>query len=359
MKIQSGDREWNISDDERNQLTAWLTINRACNLRCEWCYAKMTDFASEDMSLEIVEKCINIVKGQGVESIILIGGEPTIHPKFFEILDLIKKTGLRAYLVSNAIKFADMSFLEKTIMAGVSSITVSFKAVDRDTFFRDTGKDLFQESITAVKNIVKLDVHHVVNVTACDETLSRLDELIETLKTTGTDKFSIDTGKPVFVDGKSSMEGMGTPTEMAGFFMSNYEKFKASGLRFSVKVAIPFCNFPKKFVDMMIEDGNILTGCQMTSNRGLIFDPSGEWLPCNHLCDISLGKLGKDFLSPEDYWKYRKSSEVKDFYSEMSTYPDNRCEDCEYWPMCGAGCKLYWLHYNADQLIGTFQGEGR
>jgi radical SAM protein with 4Fe4S-binding SPASM domain len=356
MELKAGDKSWILSDDERPPLTAWLTINRACNLRCVWCYAKMTGYKKDTMTLETAGKSIALMQDLGLKSAILIGGEPTVHPNFFEIIRMVREAGMEAYLVTNAIRLADKHFFEKTLKAGVTSITVSFKAANSEMFIRDTGVDMFKTQVQAVRNIVESSINHVVNITACENLMANFDEMIEAVKSTGTDKFSIDTGKPIFLNGKSSVKGMGSPKEMADFFMNVYPKLEKSDLRFSVKVAVPFCLFPIDFVDKMIEDGNILTGCQMTSARGLIVDPLGRLLPCNHICDNFIGKIGEDFSTAEELRAFRRSEPMLEFYQAVSGYPDVLYSECEYWEMCGAGCKLYWLHYGADDMLGNFCG---
>lgn len=356
MKLEDKGKSWILSDDERPKLTSWLTINRACNLRCNWCYAKISGYFGEtSMDLCTAGMCVNLIKELGGKSVILIGGEPTIHPRFFEIISLIRQAKLNAFLVTNAIRLSDEKFLEKTLNAGVSSITVSFKAADRKTFQKDTGKDYFHHSVQAVKNIVKAGVNHVVNVTACENLIDDFEPMIETVKSTGTDKFSIDVGKPIFVNGKSVVDGMKSPRQIARFFLDVYPLLEKTGLRFSVKVAVPFCLFPQSFVDKMIDDGNILTGCQMIGRRGLIFDPLGKLLPCNHLCDLFLGEMGRDFSNADEFWKIKNSPLSQNFYKMVSAYPDERCAECPYWQMCESGCKLFWLHYNAEEMIGDFR----
>lgn len=362
MEYQSKGKVWFLSDDVRPRLTAWLTINRACNLRCNWCYALsgnknktvVKNIMQDTMSLANVDLSINFARNLGINSLILIGGEPTVHPHFLEIVSKIKEAGLNVYLVSNIIKFSTKEFLEQAISNGVSSITVSFKGANREIFFQDTGRDYFERAVKALRNVVESGVHYVVNITACENFVSHYEEMISLMAETGADRFSIDTGKPVFTDDGPTMEGMKSPKEMADFFMAVYPKLTASGLRFSVKIAIPFCLFPRDFIDMIIDEGNILTGCQMVGCRGLIIDPNAKILPCNHICDQYLGEIGKDFSDADTFWRFRKN-ELKDFYESITAYPSKKCQECEYWQMCGAGCKLYWLYYGQEAMLGNFQ----
>jgi len=52
----------------------WLTVNRFCNFRCSWCYAKETQFRPEDdMSFDLACELVNLMTSLGVRNTILIG----------------------------------------------------------------------------------------------------------------------------------------------------------------------------------------------------------------------------------------------------------------------------------------------
>jgi len=339
--------------DIPNKLTAWLTINRACNLRCKWCYAQGTGFNPEDsMSPEVLSSSLDLFSGLGLQAVILIGGEPTIHPRFLEIVQEIRKRGMDAYVVTNAISFANPKFLDKAIEAGIGSITVSLKASNPEDFKASTGKDSFKKTMRAIRNIADRGVSHVVNVTVCESVAEHFDEMIEVVKQSGATAFSIDTGKPILDHDRAvSSDGMETPEQMAGFFTEVYPKLIASCLRFSVKVAIPFCLFERSFINQLIADGNIMTGCQMTQGKGIIVAPNGDIIPCNHMCDNPIARLGSDFDDASSFRTFRSKPQTVQFYDAVSAAPAERCVSCSYWHMCGAGCRLYWLQYGPEVMF--------
>lgn len=339
------------------RLTGWLTTNRSCNMRCNWCYAKMTNFDAKDtMTLDVAEKSIKLLQGLKLESVILIGGEPTIHPNFLQIVEKITAAGMDACLVTNALRFSDRRFLDSAIAAGLTAITVSLKAANAADYISFTRKDAFEKVRLAISNLKDSGVPYVVNVTACDSLVSNFDEVISFARDMNVRMLSVDTGKPVVLNGNTHMDNMESPQRMAGFFMEIYPKLKQSGVRFSVKIAVPFCLFPKDFADQLIAEGNAMAGCQMVSGRGIIIDPEGELVPCNHLCNLSLGKLGEDFSDADGYIALRRKKDVIKFYDSVSSMPHDNCSRCEYWEVCGAGCKLYWLHYGPGDLISNFTG---
>lgn len=67
---------------------AWLTTNRSCNNRCEWCYAQ--NAIGNEMDIDDAKKCVDVLKELKVKHIVLIGGEPTIYSHLIELLKYIK-----------------------------------------------------------------------------------------------------------------------------------------------------------------------------------------------------------------------------------------------------------------------------
>jgi len=203
----------------------------------------------------------------------------------------------------------------------------------------------------AISNISRAGLHHIVNVTVCEDLIEDFDEMIETVGKSGARALSMDTGKPILVDDKTSVDGTGSPKRMAEFFVKYYPILKRVGVNFSIKLAIPFCLLPEDLLKEMVDDGHILAGCQMSRGRGIIVDPKGRLIPCNHLCDIPLGEIGSDFSTAEEFLDFRERKEVNEFFRLVSSYPDLKCKDCSWWKACGGGCKLYWLHYPPTEMI--------
>ena len=51
----------------------WLTLNRGCNFRCEWCYAAESEYRTEnEMSLPFALDLLEIARQLGVGRLFLI-----------------------------------------------------------------------------------------------------------------------------------------------------------------------------------------------------------------------------------------------------------------------------------------------
>lgn len=60
-----------------------IVINNICNQSCEYCFAnKVIEEDKRNMSYEDYKYCLDFLQKNNMKDIRLIGGEPTLHPKF-------------------------------------------------------------------------------------------------------------------------------------------------------------------------------------------------------------------------------------------------------------------------------------
>lgn len=334
------------------KFTCWLTINRACNLRCYWCYAKDLKFSSsENMSAEVLETSVSFLKGLPLNTIILIGGEPTIHPNFLDIVAAVYQAGFKTFLVTNSLEFRDRKYLEETLKAGISGITTSLKATSEEQYSKFTGRRAFQEVMQAIENINSTGIYHKISVTVCNDLFSNFEDVVKIINEKGANTFSIDMERPILINGNTICSDI-EPKEVAKQFVTLYPTLLSCKTNLTIKISLPFCLFPQGFIDKLVKNNHLISACQIFDGSGIIIDPKGKLLPCNHFCDYPLGIIGSDFLSGEEYFEFRKRPDVVDFYKTMSNYPHENCKGCKDWKHCGAGCRLYWLHMRADKLLG-------
>lgn len=89
-------------------------INTICNLTCNYCYARAGMKWNTIIPFTTIERELQLLKDN--KSIIsLIGGEPTIHPQFFKILDLIKDWDNDKHIYTNGVSWYFDNMLDKDI----------------------------------------------------------------------------------------------------------------------------------------------------------------------------------------------------------------------------------------------------
>lgn len=78
-----------------------IILTYRCNLGCEYCYEKGVKLNYSDITLDDFEKTIKWLRENNKEKIILLGGEPTQHANFEEILAICSKYQMYIVLLTN------------------------------------------------------------------------------------------------------------------------------------------------------------------------------------------------------------------------------------------------------------------
>src|SRR5207237_6507276 len=88
-----------------------IEVTHGCNLTCPICYSESSPKRiSSHRSVEQIEFMIDCcVRNEGEPDVVQIsGGEPTIHPEFFEILDIAKSKPIKHLMLNtNGIRIAN------------------------------------------------------------------------------------------------------------------------------------------------------------------------------------------------------------------------------------------------------------
>ncbi|MFN7941855.1 MAG: radical SAM protein [Thermoanaerobaculia bacterium] len=135
------------TDHEQHSCLALVEIADACNLACPICYAASGPHRPLFRPLAQVERMLDAVVGNESEPDVvqISGGEPTIHPDFFAILDAAKARPIRHLMVNtNGIRIAeDAEFARR--LAGYSpgfEIYLQFDSLRREPLLDLRGADL-------------------------------------------------------------------------------------------------------------------------------------------------------------------------------------------------------------------------
>lgn len=85
-----------------------LELTNACNLNCIMCGRNAANFAKTFFKLEWLEKFVPIMNQ--IEEVSMFGwGEPTVHPRFVEILSWLDKYPVQKYFCTNGMKLGTLT----------------------------------------------------------------------------------------------------------------------------------------------------------------------------------------------------------------------------------------------------------
>ena len=97
------------SDHEQHSCLTLIEICDHCNLSCPICYAESSPQRQQYRTLAQIESMLDaVVRNEGEPDVVQIsGGEPTLHPDFFKVLELAKARPIRHLMVNtNGIRIA-------------------------------------------------------------------------------------------------------------------------------------------------------------------------------------------------------------------------------------------------------------
>ena len=157
-------------DHEQHSCLTVLEITDRCNLTCPTCYAMSSPHYGRHRTVEEVERMLDIiVANEGEPDVVQIsGGEPTIHPDFFEILDIAKKKPIRHLMLNtNGIRIArDFEFTQRLASYMPDfEIYLQFDSSKPDALERLRGRDLTDVRMKALEHLNKLNLSTTLVVT--------------------------------------------------------------------------------------------------------------------------------------------------------------------------------------------------
>ena len=135
------------TDHEQHSCLTLVEICDYCNLRCPVCYASSGPERQQFRDLKLIEKMLDaVVRNEGQPDVVqLSGGEPTMHPEFFTIVEMAKARPIRHLMVNtNGVRIAqDEDFVRR--LAGYAEdfeVYLQFDSFDREALTALRGADL-------------------------------------------------------------------------------------------------------------------------------------------------------------------------------------------------------------------------
>lgn len=330
----------------------WLTLNRVCNNRCDWCYAKPTGFSKPSMDKQLAERLIDFFGDLKIKTLILIGGEPTLYPNLSKIVEHVVSRGIKPVLVTNGIRFKNRGFAEELFSSGLRDVTLSVKGLNSYEYEKATkNKNGFIDMMAGLYTLEELGYNVNLSFTITERVASDIDRFASAVLGLGFSNISFDLASPIVGRDEVSIVDIPSPKKLAEAVMYLHQRFKGRGLNYGFYLSIPLCLIDEGIRTDLIDQGVIVTTCHIYKGTGLIFDTEGNVLPCNHFVDFSLGKYGIDFSDVQSFKEFWESTGMIESRHSLIKYPTQKCSTCEDWSNCGGGCVVKWLHWKPEEFI--------
>ncbi len=164
-------------------------ILRKCNLACRMCYANSynKDFEGE-LSLDECIKNIDDLGEANVPALILSGGEPLLHPNFFEIANHAKKQKFYLSLSTNGILITP-EVATRLKKMGFDYVGISLDGIGEVHDYIRGEKGAFDQSVVGIKHAVEQGLKVGIRTTLTHTNAHQIGNMLELCQDLGVGKF--------------------------------------------------------------------------------------------------------------------------------------------------------------------------
>jgi MoaA/NifB/PqqE/SkfB family radical SAM enzyme len=168
-------------------------ISSQCNRRCTYCFLP-AEFFSSGVKMDFAEFAgiVEWSQRNGVSEITLLGGEPSLHRSFADMVGLSRDRGLKVRVVTNGHKRFRQFIEEGTVRPGhLSRVAVSFDSLDPEIQDSFRGAGAWHDATETIKMLKANGVLFDINVTAVRSVLDGLPALIDYAEESGCRRINI------------------------------------------------------------------------------------------------------------------------------------------------------------------------
>ncbi len=166
-----------MQNQNRKEGYTFIKLNNKCNNLCNFCADDWSVRRQPDPSFEQIKKELDAGRKEGFHRLIISGGEPTISPILFDVIDYARKIGFDfIHLVTNGRMLAVDSFFDKIVKV-VDRFQISMFEFYPDVFDDMAGVKSYKQVIKAMKKLAKLPNEVIVNAVITKQNYKHLKEL--------------------------------------------------------------------------------------------------------------------------------------------------------------------------------------
>ena len=166
----------------------WLNLNRKCNLKCNWCYAKNAN--DQELSVNDAYRIIDFLLDIKINHLTLIGGEPTVYRDLDKIVYYAHEKNINVGIVTNGVQLSEKKYLEHLVACGLKDVGLSLKGYDRLSFKTTTGVDSYSKALLGIQNLKELNIPFSVSFVISKDDIKHISSGIRDARMYGAESFN-------------------------------------------------------------------------------------------------------------------------------------------------------------------------
>jgi radical SAM protein with 4Fe4S-binding SPASM domain len=298
-----------------------------CENKCPYCYIGDEERNTHPSFKKIKRVIEKLAEGE-VENIYLVGGDPCSYPNLKDVIKLIKKLGLKVYILSNTLDFSkNLDFFINNIN-GFEATILGSTPQEHDLEARRKGA--YKILINNIKQLNKKGKNVKICLSAhkynSDKIFKIVKNLIENekinIRKLGIQRI-IPQGRA-----KNSLEFSLTKEYLNTVFQQLHKIKKKHGIEIDIKDPFPLCLVDKKY--QYLQTNSCKDGFEIGS-----INFNGDMSRCGADVRFLLGNIFK-IKDLQQFWN--KNPILVDF--RRKKWLPKKCQNCKLLKRCGGGCPL-------------------
>ena len=166
----------------KNATNIFFHILTACNLKCRHCYINRDQHGQNTLPVATIEKWLSAFKEKAdTANLVLLGGEPTLHPDLSKVIKLSRKMGFQSITVdTNGYLFHDI--LEKVTPEEVDVFSFSLDGATAETNDMIRGAGSYHKCLEGVEKADACGFATSMIYTVSSMNIHELDQFAELVK---------------------------------------------------------------------------------------------------------------------------------------------------------------------------------
>nr|VFK32098.1 MAG: radical SAM additional 4Fe4S-binding SPASM domain-containing protein [Candidatus Kentron sp. MB] len=170
-----------------------IEITGRCQLDCRHCFNDSGSEGCGDLPLVIVEKLLDQMASWNVDKVRITGGEPTVHDKFFDLIDACRQRGISVWLNSHGVY--NTQLLDELKHAPIERFLISIDGV-RENHEMIRGRGTFEHALHSCRALKQAGRNVSLTFHVGRENRHDLTALVEIAADIGAD-FKVSPIRPV------------------------------------------------------------------------------------------------------------------------------------------------------------------
>lgn len=319
-------------------------VTEKCNLKCKFCFNTNTNL---EISVKAFQDLYNSSSEMNFSSLCLTGGEPLLHSRFFELIEIID---IPFSIFTNAIMLRKRKFLENFLTAiknkDLQHIQVSLDGLNSNILSRGISYKIILDSLRVAK---QNNINCIVATSISEININELIDIYYEIKNIGIDIWRICIAFPVKVKNSTQTPDLCFDTiskKLENLLQINAESNKSMQIdisSFCTTKKSPELNRDINFhaVKEFYAEKNTCASC----SKSITIRSNGDITVCDALKDAVLGNISNNNWSLSDALT-GKNRIVRNLLEFDQIKTNNHCLSCKFLLVCHGGCLGHVSRWN-------------